>query len=152
MPPHIVLPDIAHGGLYRFNILGSPRESSISCGLLKWRNVFQFQFPKVHSTERLEIENSASGWYRNISKYGRHDVTRCDKICFIEAVKRGELQWEIGFVLLREIYFLKADIDFWYLYSSTVAVKSFVKWKIASTEIVSCQLQMFFLIVLIRIR
>jgi len=119
MLPHTILSDVANGGLYRFNILKSPRESSISCDSLKWRKVFQFQFPRVHSTERLEIENSASGWYRNIPKYGsgnRHDVTWCDRICFIETVKRGEPQREIEFVLLREIYFLKADIDFRYLY------------------------------------
>lgn len=150
MPPHTVLSDVAHGGLYQFNILESPRESSISCDSLKWRKVFQFQFPRVHSTERLEIENSANGWYRNIPKYGsgnRYDVTRCDRICFIEAVKRGEPQREIEFVLLREIYFLKADIDFRYLYSCTVTVDSFLQRKILSTELF---LPILFLIVLIR--
>jgi len=120
MPSYTVLLDVEHGGLYRFNILVSPRKSSISCGSLKWRKVFQFQFPRIHSTERLEIENSVSGWYRNISKYdrgNRHDVTRCDRICFIEAVKRGEPQREIEFVLFRKSIFSRVDIDFRYLYS-----------------------------------
>jgi len=115
MPSYTVLPDVEHGGLYRFNILVSPRESSISCGSLKWRKVFQFQFPRIHSTERLEIENSVSGWYRNISKYdrgNRHDVTRCDRICFIEAVKRGEPQREIGFVLFRKSIFWESILIF----------------------------------------
>lgn len=47
-------------------------------------------------------------------------VTRCDRICFIQVVKRGGFQREMGFTLLREIYFLRADIDFGYFCSIAV--------------------------------
>lgn len=99
------------------------------------QKVFQFQFPRIYSTERLEMENSAGSRCRNISKYSRESIssciTRCDRICFVQVVKRGELQREIGLILLREIYFLRADIDFGY-FCSIALVEYLVKREIVS--------------------
>lgn len=90
------------------------------------------------------MENSASSRCRNISKYSRESVprvTRCDRICFIQVVKRGGFQREMGFTLLREIYFLRTDIDFGYFCS--IAVEEYL----VKQEIVFLLFFFFFLLI-----
>jgi len=111
---------------------------SISQDTLDWK-IGNWEFSEWLIPKHFEI------WSR--------ESTRCNAMWQNLFYRSGKAWWASTGNRIRpvsQIYFLRVDIDFRYLYSCTVAV-AFVQRKIVFTEIVSCQLQILFFNLLIRI-